>query len=52
MEQARSELLLKLGKDAKIMSEKVLHERMENGKVKMNIIFTVEENIARVQPIK
>ncbi|WP_068674337.1 sporulation protein YqfD [Oceanobacillus sp. Castelsardo] len=52
IEQAKSELLLELGKDAKILSEKVLHERMEHGKVKMNIIFTVEENIARVQPIK
>jgi similar to stage IV sporulation protein len=51
IEQAKSELLLELGKDTKILSEKVLQERMEHGKVKMNIIFTVEENIARVQPI-
>lgn len=49
--QARSELKLELGPEAQIVSEKVLHERIDRGKVELNIIFTVEENIALVQPI-
>ncbi|WP_156290695.1 sporulation protein YqfD [Oceanobacillus salinisoli] len=51
IEQAKSELLLGLGPESKILSEKVLHESIEHDKVKLNLIFTVEENIARVQPI-
>lgn len=51
IEQARSELKLELGTEAQIVSEKVLHERIDHGKVELTIIFTVEENIALVQPI-
>ncbi|RKQ37825.1 sporulation protein YqfD [Oceanobacillus halophilus] len=51
IEQARSDLLLELGPEAKILSEKVLHESNERGKVKLNLYLTVEENIASVQPI-
>ncbi|WP_085991871.1 sporulation protein YqfD [Oceanobacillus senegalensis] len=51
IKQAKSDLLLELGPDAKILSEKVLHESMDHGKVKLTLYLTVEENIARGQPI-
>ncbi|MEN2765949.1 sporulation protein YqfD [Ornithinibacillus xuwenensis] len=51
IEQAKEELQLQLGPDAKITSEKVLHESLENGKVKLYLYMTVEENIAKAQPI-
>lgn len=50
--QARKELQLELGPDAKIMSEKVLHETSGRGKVKLNLYISVEEDITRSQPIK
>lgn len=49
--QATKNLQSKLGKDAEIKFEKVLHERVENGKVKLTLYFTVRENIAEIQPI-
>ncbi|MFC0299764.1 sporulation protein YqfD [Virgibacillus soli] len=52
MEQARKELNLELGPEATIISEKVLHERTENGKVKLNLYITVEEDIAEPKPIR
>lgn len=51
IKQAKEELQLQLGPDVKITSEKVLHESLENGKVKLYLHITVEENIARAQPI-
>lgn len=51
IKQAKEELQLQLGPDAKITSEKVLHESIENGKVKLYLYITVEENIAKAQPI-
>lgn len=52
MEQAKQELKLKLGPDAVILSEKVLHETSEHGKVKLNLYLSVEEDIIEPQPIK
>lgn len=49
--QAQIELLRSLPKDAEISDEKVLHEREENGKVKITLYYTVLENIAKRQPI-
>ncbi|QDP40646.1 sporulation protein YqfD [Radiobacillus deserti] len=49
--QARKELKSKLEKDSQIVSEKVLHETYENGKVKLILYFTVHENIVKNQPI-
>ncbi|MBD1222835.1 sporulation protein YqfD [Virgibacillus halodenitrificans] len=49
--QAKKELKIKLGPEAKILSEKVLHESKENGKVKLNLYFNVEEDIATAQPL-
>ncbi|RLL48045.1 sporulation protein YqfD [Oceanobacillus piezotolerans] len=51
VEQAKSELLLGLGPEAKILTEKVLHESIEDGKVNLSIYITVEEEIATAQPI-
>ncbi|MDA8352233.1 MAG: sporulation protein YqfD [Firmicutes bacterium] len=50
-ERAREDLLLKLGKDGRILGEKVLHPHVERGKVVMKIHFDVVENIAVQQPI-
>ncbi|MFD2046102.1 sporulation protein YqfD [Ornithinibacillus salinisoli] len=51
IQQAKQELQLQLGQDAEIISEKVLHESVENGKVKLSLYITVEEDIAKAQPI-
>ncbi|CDQ39619.1 MULTISPECIES: sporulation protein YqfD [Virgibacillus] len=50
--QAKEELRLRLGPKARIVSEKVLHESLENGKVKLNLYMTVEENIVETQPLR
>lgn len=49
--QAKRDLLIKLGPEAKIISEKVLHETIENGKVNLNLYITVEENIVKAEPL-
>ena len=51
IEQASLELQQKLGPDANILSEKVLHESVEHGKVKLNLYISVEENIVEQEPI-
>jgi similar to stage IV sporulation protein len=51
IEQAVMELQQKLGPDAKILSEKVLHESVDRGKVKLNLYISVEENIVKQEPI-
>ncbi|MFC3039096.1 sporulation protein YqfD [Virgibacillus xinjiangensis] len=50
--QAKKDLQLHLGPDATIVSEKILQETMDNGKVKINLFLSVEENIAEAEPIK
>ncbi|RBW70507.1 sporulation protein YqfD [Bacillus taeanensis] len=50
-EMAREELIRKIDHDAEIKEEKVLHEKTENGKVKLKMHYTVIENIAVEQPI-
>ncbi|HEY4602674.1 MAG TPA: sporulation protein YqfD [Cerasibacillus sp.] len=51
IEQAYQELRLLLGPKAKILSNKVLHEAIEHDKVILTLYVTVEENIAKPQPI-
>lgn len=51
IEQAKNELMLQLGPDAKIVSEKILHETIENGKVKLILYMAVEENIVKEESI-
>lgn len=49
--QAKHQLQIQLPEDAKIISEKVLHESIDHGKVKLTIYMTVEENIAEAKAI-
>lgn len=50
--QAKNELKLQLGPESRIISEKVLHETTERGKVKLNLYISVEESIAKAEPIE
>jgi len=50
-EAARKELLEKLGEEASIKGEKILHQSKENGKVRLDIHYQVIENIGIRQPI-
>nr|WP_026681183.1 sporulation protein YqfD [Priestia megaterium] len=52
IKQAKEELRLQLGPEAQILSEKVLHESVERGKVKLNLYMSVEENIVETQPLR
>jgi len=49
--QAKKELQLQLGPESHIKMEKVLHESTVNGKVKLNLYVSVEENITKEEPI-
>lgn len=51
LERARADLISEAGKDARIVTEKILHEKSENGKVYMEVHFEVEEFIMEEQPI-
>ncbi|SDM88699.1 similar to stage IV sporulation protein [Paenibacillus sp. yr247] len=51
LEQARANLLGAAGADARLVGEKILHEKTENGKIYIEVHFEVEENIAEEQPI-
>jgi similar to stage IV sporulation protein len=51
LEQARAKLLEQAGPEARIVSEKILHEKTESGKVYIEVHFGVEELIAKEQPI-
>lgn len=48
---AKRNLSESIPKDAKIVDEKVLHENVENGKLKLLISYDVIENIAKEEPI-
>ncbi|WP_088102516.1 sporulation protein YqfD [Halalkalibacter urbisdiaboli] len=50
-EMARHELKGRVPLDAEIIGEKVLHEAVENGKVKLQIHYQVIEDITSEQPI-
>lgn len=49
--RAVADLRQTLGEDGKILTQKVLHQRLENGKVYLKIHFDVIENIAIPKPI-
>lgn len=48
---AKKDLLNKLGQKDKIISQKVLRETVENGTVKIDMHYTVIEDIAKEQPL-
>ncbi|MGZ9585017.1 sporulation protein YqfD [Paenibacillus marinisediminis] len=49
LEQARVDIKAKYGKDADIKMEKILHQSTDNGKVKLKVLFEVEQSIAEEQ---
>ncbi|TCZ75584.1 sporulation protein YqfD [Paenibacillus albiflavus] len=49
--EARAKLLAQAGPESRIVSEKILHEKTDNGKVYMEVHFEVEELIMQEQPI-
>ncbi|GAA0443094.1 sporulation protein YqfD [Lentibacillus halophilus] len=51
IKQAKKELQLKLGPEAKIKSENILQQSTENGKVKLILYMVAEEDIVRQEPI-
>lgn len=48
---AKKDLVKSIPKDAQIVGEKVLHQKVENGKLKLLISYDVVENIAKAVPI-
>ncbi|MGF7032002.1 hypothetical protein J2T17_002921 [Paenibacillus mucilaginosus] len=51
LEQAKGQILAEAGPEARVVGEKILHEKAENGKVYMEVHLEVEELIAAEQPI-
>jgi similar to stage IV sporulation protein len=51
LEYSQADLLQRAGKDAKVVSQKILHQEAQNGKVYMDVYYEVEEQIAIEQPI-
>ncbi|WP_028610374.1 sporulation protein YqfD [Paenibacillus harenae] len=49
--QAKAEVLMKAGPDSVIREEIVLHEKAENGKVYMKVLFEVEQSIVKEMPL-
>jgi similar to stage IV sporulation protein len=50
-EIAIKDIKTRLSEDATIKGEKILHQAIENGKVKLSLHFQIIENIAQGQPI-
>ncbi|MCJ8011419.1 sporulation protein YqfD [Paenibacillus sp. KQZ6P-2] len=51
LQGAVRDILAKYGSDSQIISQKILHEKKENGKVYMKVLFEVEEKIAEELPL-
>lgn len=51
LEQTKADLFSKIEPDSKILSEKVLHQSIENGKVSIKVLYEVLEDITTTQPI-
>jgi similar to stage IV sporulation protein len=51
IEQAKLEIIAAAGSESRVVNEKILHEKTENGKVYMEVHFEVEESIAGEQAI-
>ncbi len=49
--RAKNDILARYGADSTIKSQKILHEKKDNGKVYMKVLFEVEEKIAEELPI-
>ncbi|UNK20054.1 sporulation protein YqfD [Paenibacillus sp. N3/727] len=51
LEGAYRDILAKYGPETRLVSQKILHDKKENGKVYMKVLFEVEETIAKELPI-
>ncbi|MUG45059.1 sporulation protein YqfD [Paenibacillus woosongensis] len=51
IDRALRDIYAKQGVESKIVSQKILHEKTDNGKVYMKVLFEVEQNIAEDLPI-
>lgn len=49
--RAKNDILARYGTDSTIKSQKILHEKKDNGKVYMKVLFEVEERITEELPI-
>ncbi|WP_151735891.1 sporulation protein YqfD [Paenibacillus tengchongensis] len=49
--RAKNDIYARYGADSTIKSQKILHEKRENGKVYMKVLFEVDERIAEELPI-
>ncbi|QSF43910.1 sporulation protein YqfD [Paenibacillus tianjinensis] len=49
--RAKNDILARYGADSTIKSQKILHEKKDNGKVYIKVLFEVEEKIAEELPI-
>ncbi|MUT66674.1 sporulation protein YqfD [Paenibacillus sp. NEAU-GSW1] len=51
MQRAKADAMLQAGPDAVIRNEIVLHEKTDNGKVYMKVLFEVEQSIVKEMPL-
>ncbi|BBH21279.1 sporulation protein YqfD [Paenibacillus baekrokdamisoli] len=49
--QARADILAKFGPGAEVRAENILHEKTDNGKVYMKVLFEVEQSITMERPL-
>ncbi|MCM3339675.1 sporulation protein YqfD [Paenibacillus sp. MER TA 81-3] len=49
--QARADVIAKNGPEARIQTEKILHQKADNGKVNLKVLFEVEQSIAEELPL-
>ncbi len=49
--QAKADLLSRAGTDSVVRAEKILHQKTENGKVYMKVLFEVEQSIVTEMPL-
>lgn len=51
IQHARADLLAKVGPDAQIVAENILHQKTDNGKVYMKVFFEVDQSIVKERPL-
>lgn len=51
IQQARADLLTKVGPDAQVLAQNILHEKTDNGKVYMKVFFEVDQSIVKERPL-
>jgi len=51
LERAKADLLMEAGAEARVVDQKILHEKTENGKVYMETLFEVEQYIMEEKAI-